>query len=439
MGEQAAIAIQDLSKVYKIFDRPVDRLKESLHPFHRRYSKDFHALQGISFDVQKGETIGIIGKNGAGKSTLLKIITGVLTPTSGQVEIHGRISSLLELGAGFNMEMTGRENIYLNGTLMGCSKAEMDGRLPDILAFADIGEFIEQPVKTYSSGMFARLAFAVAINVAPDLLIVDEALSVGDVFFQNKCFKKFAELRRKGITILFVSHDLGSVRQLCSRVLWLDHGQQRMFGPTADVCEAYFYEALKARGEIDDEVLADTLRMEAAASGVQAVFPLLQTTGKKLLSDDMAIRSFFVRDAQGHRLRVLRPGEKYTAVMAVEFSRAVQGVIFGFVLENRKGVQLFAFNSFISSGKKALSVDEPCVAAGEFSFELPLVASGEYLLSPAIAVGSQEEHEMRTWLENALAIRVENTQGFNLGLIELESEFRVHRYDTKQVQFKADC
>lgn len=435
MEEQAAIVIQGLSKVYKIFERPVDRLKESLHPFHRRYSRDFHALQDISFDVRKGETIGIIGKNGAGKSTLLKIITGVLTPTSGQQEIHGRISSLLELGAGFNLEMTGRENIYLNGTLMGCTKAEMDARLSDILTFADIGEFIEQPVKTYSSGMFARLAFAVAINVEPDLLIVDEALSVGDVFFQNKCFKKFAQLRRQGITILFVSHDLGSVRQLCSRVLWLEHGRQRMFGPTAEVCEAYFYEALKARGEIDDEVLEDTMRMEAADAGTKAVFPVLQTSGKKLLAEDMVIRSFFLRDAQGHRLRVLRPGERYTAVLVAEFLRAVQGLIFGFVLENRKGVQLFAFNSFISSGRKAFSVEQPCVAAGEFSFDLPLVASGEYLLSPAIAVGSQDEHEMRTWLENALAVRVDNTQGFNLGLIELESEFRVRKYDAEQVQF----
>ena len=200
-----AIKVSNLTKIYKLYDKPMDRLKESLHPLKKNYHKDFYALNDVSFEVKKGETVGIIGKNGAGKSTLLKIITGVLTPTSGDVQVNGRIASLLELGAGFNPEYTGIENIYLQGTLMGFGHEEMAAKVDEILAFADIGDFIHQSVKMYSSGMFARLAFAVAINVDPDILIVDEALSVGDAAFQNKCIRKMEEIGDKGITILFVS------------------------------------------------------------------------------------------------------------------------------------------------------------------------------------------------------------------------------------------
>ena len=221
MSEDIVIDVRNLSKCYKLYDRPVDRMKEALSPLRRNYHRDFYALQDISFTVRRGETVGIIGKNGSGKSTLLKMVTGVLTPSGGSKDIRGRISALLELGAGFNPEFTGIENIYMNGTIMGYSRQEMDAKVQDIVSFADIGDFIHQPVKMYSSGMFARLAFAVAINVEPDILIVDEALSVGDVFFQNKCFKRFEDLKKSGVTILFVSHDMGSIRQLTSRVLWL--------------------------------------------------------------------------------------------------------------------------------------------------------------------------------------------------------------------------
>ena len=259
MTNDIAIRIENLSKVYKIFDRPIDRMKEALHPFHKRYSRDFYALKNISFTLKKGETLGIIGKNGAGKSTLLKIITGVLTPSSGHIEVNGRIASLLELGAGFNPEMTGIENIYMNGTLMGYSKEEMDERINNIVSFADIGDFINQPVKMYSSGMFARLAFAVNVFVEPDILIVDEALAVGDIFFQNKCFKKFEDLRTKGVTILFVSHDLGSIRQLASKTLWLENGIFRNFGDTQLVCLSYQNEQVE---ESNKQVILETKNNE---------------------------------------------------------------------------------------------------------------------------------------------------------------------------------
>ena len=220
-----AIEVKDVTKVYRLYEKPIDRLKESLHPKHKSYHKDFYALNGLSFHVEKGQTVGIIGTNGSGKSTILKIITGVLTPTTGEVNVDGKISALLELGAGFNMDYTGIENIYMNGTMMGFTKKEMDEKLQDILDFADIGDFVYQPVKTYSSGMFVRLAFALAINVEPEILIVDEALSVGDVFFQAKCYRRMEEIRQNGTTILMVTHEHQLVRDFGQRVIMIESGK----------------------------------------------------------------------------------------------------------------------------------------------------------------------------------------------------------------------
>lgn len=236
---QIVIQINDLNKVYKLYDKPTDRLKEAFNLKKKKYYSKFYALKGISFDIKKGENVGIIGTNGAGKSTLLKIITGVLSPTKGDVSVDGKISALLELGVGFNMEYTGMENIYLTGTLMGYSKETMNEKLQSILNFADIGEFIYQPVKTYSSGMFTRLAFAVSINVDPEILIVDEALSVGDVRFQTKCMDKMKEMIYSGVTVLFVSHDMNAVRKFCNKVLWIDQGKMIQYGETNVVIDSY--------------------------------------------------------------------------------------------------------------------------------------------------------------------------------------------------------
>ena len=239
MNNNIAIKVEDLTKIYHLYNKPQDRLKEALNPFRKSYHHDFYAMNDVSFEIKKGETIGILGRNGAGKSTLLKMITGVLTPTSGTVKVHGKIASLLELGAGFNPEMTGLENIYLNGTLMGFTKEEMDSKVADIIAFADIGEFIYQPAKMYSSGMYARLAFAVSINIEPDILIVDEALSVGDIKFQIKCINKFKELQERGITILFVSHDIFTVRSFCNKAVWLHNGTVKEIGDVTEVSANY--------------------------------------------------------------------------------------------------------------------------------------------------------------------------------------------------------
>lgn len=234
-----AIRTKGISKSYRLYSEPIDRLKEALNPFNKRYHHDFFALRDISFDVAQGEVLGIVGNNGAGKSTLLKILTGVLTPTSGEVEVHGKIASLLELGAGFNPEYTGMENIYFQGTLMGFTRPEMAEKVDEIVAFADIGEFIHQSVKMYSSGMFARLAFAVATSVKPDILIIDEALSVGDGAFARKSFDRIMELREGGCTILFCSHSLYQIEVLCNKVMWIDQGKIQALGESGGVVRAY--------------------------------------------------------------------------------------------------------------------------------------------------------------------------------------------------------
>lgn len=236
---ETIIDIKNLNKVYNLYDKPLDRLKEVLSPTHKCYHREHYALNDISLEIKKGESVGIIGKNGSGKSTLLKIITGVLNPTSGEMNVQGKISALLELGAGFNPEYTGIENIYLNGTMMGYSKAEMDEKVDDIIAFADIGDFINQPVKTYSSGMFARLAFAVSINVEPEILIVDETLSVGDTRFQIKCMDKMKEMMEGGTTVLFVSHDINAIRRFCTKCVWINEGRLKEIGSVNTVSDHY--------------------------------------------------------------------------------------------------------------------------------------------------------------------------------------------------------
>lgn len=239
MNKEMKINIQNVSKFYKLFNTPTDRLKESLHPFGKKYSHDFYALNDITFSVKKGECVALLGKNGAGKSTLLKIITGIVTPSAGDVSVHGTVAALLELGSSFNPDMTGLENIYLNASLIGFTRKETQAKLQSIIAFADIGDFLYQPVKMYSSGMFARLAFAVSINLEPDILIVDEILAVGDLRFQIKCMDKMKSLMSGGATVLFVSHDLGAVRRLCSRAIWLEKGKLLADGEVNFVCDRY--------------------------------------------------------------------------------------------------------------------------------------------------------------------------------------------------------
>lgn len=435
MSEDWAIKIEHLSKVYKIFDKPTDRVKEALNPFRKRYSRDFYALNDVSLTIKKGETVGIIGKNGAGKSTILKIITGVLTPTSGSVQVNGRIASLLELGAGFNPEMTGIENIYLNGTIMGYSKEEMDDRLQDIVDFADIGEFINQPVKMYSSGMFARLAFAVNVNVTPDILIVDEALSVGDVFFQNKCFKRMDTLKKSGVTVLFVSHDMGSIRQLCDKCLWLENGGMRQYGNVEEVAAAYFNEQLSLQNKLNQDTVEDFVSnhdIDVSEGKNYLELPLISSK-HGLMNDDVIIKSLSFYEDGEERL-VLENGHRYVARYAVEFKKGFENLIFGFVMENNKGIAVIAINSWMASSGKTISIEKASTAVVSFEFLLPKILQGTYTVSPAVAQGNQIDHVQLTWLENAISINVSNT-GYNCSLVEIDSDIEVEVYENKYLKY----
>lgn len=431
-----AIQINNLSKAYKIFEKPTDRIKESLNPFGKRYSKDFYALHNVSVSIYKGETIGVIGKNGAGKSTLLKMITGVLTPSSGNITINGRIASLLELGAGFNPEMTGIENIYFNGTIMGYTKKEIDAKLDNILDFADIGDFIHQPVKMYSSGMFARLAFAVNVNVKPDILIVDEALSVGDVFFQNKCFKRMADLQKQGVTVLFVSHDMGSIRQLCSKCLWLDNGTKRQYGPVEEVAAAYFNEQLAERNQLHKEVVKQPHEVDRGIHPVltekQMILPRLAPC-QGFFNKDVVIQSFVFLE-NGCQAAILEDGHTYEAVMAVEFHKAFDKLIYGFVLENNKGIAVIGVNSWMTSQGKTINVDSPGTILARFTFTMPKIMQGSYTVSPAVAQGTASEHIQLTWLENALMVDVQNS-GYNYSILEIDNTLKIEKYQNSFISY----
>ena len=368
MSNDWAIKIEHLSKVYKIFDKPTDRVKEALNPFKKRYSKDFYALNDVSLSIKKGETVGIIGKNGAGKSTLLKIITGVLTPTSGNIQVNGRIASLLELGAGFNPEMSGIENIYMNGTIMGYTKEEMDERLQDIINFADIGEFINQPVKMYSSGMFARLAFAVNSNLEPDVLIVDEALSVGDFMFQFKCMKRFKEMQKKGITILFVTHSVQQVLTTCNRAIFL-HGGSKI-DDSNDVEEVvYHYESfIRNTGENNAE--DKELDINEIANTNAAVNENRMGSFEALIENV----DFGVQDD------ILMAGKEVQGRLIIHSKKNIDSIVFGFSFKDKNGNVIWGDNTTRVDKKIALVQGKNIIP---FSAQINLV-SGEYLLYAGI-------------------------------------------------------
>lgn len=434
--KEKMIEIKNLKKTYRLYDDPKDRVKEVFSITGKKYGKEFDALNGINIDVKKGETVGIIGTNGAGKSTLLKIITGVLNPTEGEVIIRGKIAALLELGAGFNQEYTGIQNIYLNGRMMGYSKSQMDQKVKDIVEFADIGDFINQPVKTYSSGMFARLAFAVSINVEPDILIIDEALSVGDLFFQNKCFRKFEELKEKGVTILFVSHDIASVRQMCSRVLWIDKGCQRMFEQCDLVCDMYMDEkrkSMNAEVTLED---SKTENIQSICKSEKRCLPALHYKSSKLTSDKFRFLSCFITDENGCITTELQVEKEYEVHIAIEFFEDMDKLIAGFVFENNKGLPIYDINNYINQqqnwcGKKG------AISEIIFKFCLPRIMRGVYVISAALAQGVQENHIMLTWLHGVLEVTVYN-EGFNSSYIEIPSQITVEQFEKENITIKGE-
>lgn len=370
-----AIRVRDVNKIYKLYDKKTDRLADALGLSRRKHYTEHHALSNVSFEVKKGETVGIIGTNGSGKSTILKIITGVVTPNSGEVEINGRISALLELGAGFNMEYTGIENVYLNGSMIGFTKEEIDSRLDAILEFADIGEFVNQPVKTYSSGMFVRLAFAVAINIDPEILIVDEALSVGDVFFQNKCYKKFEEFKQLGKTIIFVSHDLGSINRYCDRVVLLNKGDKVAEGDSKDMINLYKKILAKPSQRIDAQGKERDQEEENTWKSHFDLNPACTEYGNGAAS----IIDFALVDEGGELSSSIFKGTKFQIRSKVEFHETIQNPIFTFTFKTIKGVDVTGSNTMLENVDTGI-VHQGDVLVTTFEQEMYL-QGGEYLLS----------------------------------------------------------
>lgn len=365
--KQPAIRVRNLKKIYKLYDKPSDRFKEAFGLAKNKH-KEHYALNGINMEIYQGETVGIIGTNGSGKSTILKIITGVLNPTEGEVQVNGRISALLELGAGFNMEYNGIENVYLNGTMMGFSQKEIDQKLPEILKFADIGDYVYQPVKTYSSGMFVRLAFAVAINIEPEILIVDEALSVGDVFFQAKCYHKFEEFKQMGKTIVFVSHDLSSISKYCDRVYLLNQGNLLGEGKPKEMIDA-FKRVLVGQYEIHDEDNENAVLPDSALN------PEALEYGTK----QAEITEFYITDDKNVKTTAVIKGSTFTIHVKVRFNDRIVAPIFAFSFKNIKGTEITGTNSMI---EKAFlqPVEAGCVKDVTFTQKMSL-QGGEYLLS----------------------------------------------------------
>ena len=480
--EHPAIKVNNVSKVYRLYDKPIDRMKEAVSPSHRKYSRDFNALKNVSFEVEKGTTLGIIGTNGSGKSTILKIITGVLSPTEGTTEVNGTVSALLELGAGFNMDYTGLENIYMNGTMMGFSREEMEEKVDDILDFAEIGDFIHQPVKTYSSGMFVRLAFALAINVDPDILIVDEALSVGDLFFQAKCYKRMEEIRQKGTTVLMVTHDMGSIIKYCDRVVLLNKGDKVAEGEPGEIVNIYKkilagkFDAMKDGRDVKAENASGGNAPEGAAadgtgavpgnpeSGNGSIFPKKEATaegaetgsdpaasgretdpaaadgGEALMSSQMDINpncteygdgrariiDFGICDARGELTNLLIKGEEFTIREKIRFHDDIPAPIFTYTIKDKKGTELTGTNTMFEAAdvRPAKAGD---VYEVEFRQRMTL-QGGEYLLSMSCTSFEGGKHVVYHRLYDVTGITVISNKN-TVGVYDMESKVTVSKTD----------
>ena len=455
-----AIQVDHVTKVYKLFDKPIDRLKESLRPGHREYHKKFYALNEVSFEVEEGQFVGIIGTNGSGKSTMLKIITGVLTPTTGSLTVNGRISALLELGAGFNMEYTGIENIYMNGTMMGYSRREMEAKLPNILSFADIGDFVYQPVKTYSSGMFVRLAFALAIHVDPEILIVDEALAVGDVFFQAKCYQKINEIRESGTTVILVTHDMGTIIKYCDKVVVLNQGRFVAEGEPGKMVDLYKkilagqfdekdLEGIGQKADFADQLLREVKgdgrregrggTSEGAAADVKACESLQETDepwiSRLSVNKDQQtygtgaarIVDLGIFDHKGELSNLLLKGKPFTIKMKVRFEETVRDPIFAFTIKDSKGTEITGTNSMIEGCETGLARAGDVMTA-EFAQEMNLQGK-DYLLSlgcTGFVNGEFVVYDRLYDIVNLTVIADKNTVGY----FDMNSQVRVARRET---------
>lgn len=414
------IKVNEVTKSYNLYNKPVDRLKESMSFIRRKsYHVDFKALNSVSFSVDKGECFGIIGTNGSGKSTILKIITGVLQPTTGSVEVTGRVSALLELGAGFNMDYTGKENIYMNGMVLGMSKSEVDEILPKIEEFAEIGDFINQPVKLYSSGMFARLAFAVAINVDPDILIVDEALSVGDIFFQAKCYKKFEEFKKLGKTILFVTHDMTSVLKYCDRVMLLNQGEFIKIGKPSEIVNIYKKILANSYNPNEEKIIENKIdNKEDLWKNHLAVNPNPQIYGNGLAE----IIDFGIFDSKGELTNTVEKFSNVLLKVKIKFNNHVENPIVAWTLKNNKGLEIMGTNTLYENVELS-NFEAGDIIVCDFYFTVP-IAVNQYLLDLGVTKYNGDELEVlcRNYEITTLDI-LSKTQ--NVGIVDPNCEIKV--------------
>jgi len=431
MSSNIAIQIENLSKCYQIYDKPQDRLKQSLYPRllrlagreSKQYYREFWALKNVSIEVKRGETVGIIGRNGSGKSTLLQMICGTLNPTGGRIQINGRIAALLELGSGFNPEFTGRENVYMNASVFGLSMEEIDARFDDIVSFADIGSFIEQPVKTYSSGMYVRLAFAVIAHVDADILVVDEALAVGDAFFVQKCMRFLRKFMKTG-TIIFVSHDTGTVKSLCNHAIWLEKGEILQEGSPKEVSDLYleaFYEAQQGKSsttklkpvKIQDATLprkdqrleiinASNLRNDLQIFKFDPEAASFGRGGAQIISVELL-------DQHGYPLAWIVGGEQVTLRVVARAHTNLDAPIIGFFIKDRLGQALFGDNTYLTHQDSSLFCEEGTDIQAEFTFLMPILPQGDYSINAAIADGTQENHIQHHWMHDAVLFKSESS------------------------------
>lgn len=419
MKKKIAIQVKNLDKVYKLYDKPSDRMKEALGLSKKKKYKEHHALDQVNLTIYQGETVGIIGTNGSGKSTILKIITGVLNPSGGKVTVNGRISALLELGAGFNMEYNGIENVYLNGTMIGFSEKEIDEKMDAILEFADIGDYVYQPVKTYSSGMFVRLAFAVAINIEPEILIVDEALSVGDVFFQAKCYHKFEEFKEMGKTILFVSHDLSSISKYCDRVVLLNQGVKLGEGSPKEMIDVYKRVLVGQYKMHEDEGTNLLEDKDVAAAARMGVNPELLEYG----TNAAKITEYYITDDKGIHTTAVIKGQEFSIHMEVDFMEDVPAPIFAFTIKNIKGTEITGTNTMV---EKAFLESVQAGAKKEIVFTQKMsLQGGEYLLSLGVTGYERDKFEVYHRLYDVLNLTVISDKD-TVGFYDMGTNAEVH-------------
>ncbi|WP_321491134.1 ABC transporter ATP-binding protein [uncultured Hyphomonas sp.] len=420
MSSEIAISAQGVGKKYNIFRKPEDRLKQMLSFGQRKYYAEYWALQNVSFEVKRGETIGILGRNGAGKSTLLQMICGILTPTTGSVQVNGRVAALLELGAGFNPEFTGRENVFLSATILGLDRSQVAERFEAIAEFAGIGDFMEQPVKLYSSGMYARLAFAVAAHVDADILVIDEILAVGDAAFTQKCMRFINKFKEHG-SILFVSHDTSSITNLCDRAIWIDKGEMRAEGSAKDIAFSYIA-SLYGDGEGDGFQIGGARKADVT-QGRKVEDPRRELLDNSTMRNEIEVFDFdpespwfgnrgaTIQNARllstdGHELPVVVGGDEIVLEVTAEAHVDLDRPILGFYIKDKLGQNLFGDNTFLTYASAPVPARAGALLTAHFRFQMPYLPAGDYSVNVAIANGTQSTHVQHHWMDDARFFRV---------------------------------